>query len=63
MRYKGIPVALRVFDYVEEAWRIVDPILGDAAPVYEYEPGTWGLQQASTRIAPGGGWFDPAPPR
>jgi len=42
MRYKGIPVALRVFDYVEEAWRIVDPILGDAAPVYEYEPGTWG---------------------
>jgi len=50
-------------DYVEEAWRIVDPILGDAAPVYEYEPGTWGLQQASTLIAPDGGWFDPAPPR
>jgi glucose-6-phosphate 1-dehydrogenase len=29
-------------DYVEQAWRIVDPILDDVAPVYEYEPGTWG---------------------
>jgi glucose-6-phosphate 1-dehydrogenase len=50
-------------DYVEEAWRIVDPILGDAAPVYEYEPGTWGPQQASALMAPDGGWFDPPPPR
>jgi len=49
-------------DYVEEAWRIVDPVLADAAPVYEYEPGTWGPQQASTLIAPDGGWFDPTPP-
>ncbi|MGH7873467.1 MAG: glucose-6-phosphate dehydrogenase, partial [Candidatus Binatia bacterium] len=49
-------------DYVEEAWRIVDPILGDA-PVYEYEPGTWGPPQASALIAPDGGWFDPPAPR
>ena len=48
-------------DYVEEAWRIVDPILGDAASVYEYEPGTWGPPQASTLIVPDGGWFDPTP--
>ncbi len=48
-------------DYVEEAWRIVDPILSDAASVYEYEPGTWGPPQASTLIAPDGGWFDPTP--
>ena len=46
-------------DYVEEAWRIVDPILEGAAPVYEYEPGTWGPPQASALIAPDGGWFDP----
>jgi len=46
-------------DYVEEAWRIVDPILDDAAPVYEYEPGTWGPPQANALIAPDGGWFDP----
>lgn len=50
-------------DYVEEAWRIVDPILPDAAPVYDYEPGTWGPPQASALIAPDGGWFDPPPPR
>jgi glucose-6-phosphate 1-dehydrogenase len=50
-------------DYVEQAWRIVDPILDDATPVYEYEPGTWGPPQASALIAPDGGWFDPPPPR
>jgi glucose-6-phosphate 1-dehydrogenase len=42
-------------DYVEEAWRIVDPILDNATPVYEYEPGTWGPPQASALIAPDGG--------
>jgi glucose-6-phosphate 1-dehydrogenase len=50
-------------DYVEEAWRIVDPILGVAAPVYEYEPGTWGPPQASALIAPDGEWFDPTSAR
>ena len=29
-------------DYVEEAWRIVDPVLKMKTPVREYEPGTWG---------------------
>lgn len=29
-------------DYVEEAWRIVDPILGDAPPLNDYEPGPGG---------------------
>lgn len=46
-------------DYIEEAWRIVDPILDDAAPVHEYEPGTWGPSEASALIAPDDGWFDP----
>ena len=50
-------------DYVEEAWRIVDPILDDVAPVYEHEPGTWGPPQASALIKPDGEWFDPTPPR
>ena len=43
-------------DYVEEAWRIVDPVLGDGAPV-AYEPGTWGPEPAQA-IVPGG-WADP----
>jgi glucose-6-phosphate 1-dehydrogenase len=45
-------------DYVEESWRIVDPILDDATPVHPYEPGTWGPREAS-RVEPEGGWIDP----
>jgi glucose-6-phosphate 1-dehydrogenase len=45
-------------DYVEEAWRIVDPVLRDGIPVHEYEPGTWGPSEANTLVAPDGGWFD-----
>ena len=29
-------------DYIEEAWRIVDPVLKAGTPVYDYEPGSWG---------------------
>jgi glucose-6-phosphate 1-dehydrogenase len=46
-------------DYVEEAWRIVDPILKLATPAYEYEPGTWGPKEAATHIAPPSGWVNP----
>lgn len=46
-------------DYVEEAWRIVDPVLEAGTPVYEYEPGAWGPAEAYRRIAPADGWNDP----
>jgi glucose-6-phosphate 1-dehydrogenase len=46
-------------DYVEEAWRIVDPILDLATPAYEYAPGTWGPQEVATHVAPPGGWENP----
>lgn len=45
-------------DYVEEAWRIVDPVLDNATPVYPYVPGTWGPTEAA-RLAPPEGWVDP----
>jgi glucose-6-phosphate 1-dehydrogenase len=45
-------------DYVEEAWRIVDPALKAKTPVFEYEPGTWGPEEAA-QITPSGGWNDP----
>src|SRR5262249_37007409 len=48
-------------DYVEEAWRIVDPILGGAAPLFEYEPHTWGPPQADQVVAGGAGWHNPKP--
>jgi glucose-6-phosphate 1-dehydrogenase len=45
-------------DYVEEAWRIVDPVLSAATAVHTYEPGTWGPAQAAA-VTPPGGWVDP----
>jgi len=44
-------------DYVEEAWRIVDPVLGAATPLSLYEPGTWGPQTLA--VTPPGGWVNP----
>jgi glucose-6-phosphate 1-dehydrogenase len=46
-------------DGVEEAWRIVDGILGNVAPVHEYDPDTWGPPDAAGRIEPDGGWQSP----
>jgi glucose-6-phosphate 1-dehydrogenase len=46
-------------DYVEEAWRVVDPVLKADTPVYEYEPGTWGPKEAGQTMSPAGGWQDP----
>jgi glucose-6-phosphate 1-dehydrogenase len=59
---RGNSVRFARQDYVEEAWRIVDPILGAGTPVHEYERGTWGPPQADALIAGDGGWFDPTPP-
>jgi glucose-6-phosphate 1-dehydrogenase len=41
---------------VEEAWRVVDPVVGSVTPLYEYEPGTWGPPEADALIAPHGAW-------
>ncbi|MEA2543721.1 MAG: glucose-6-phosphate 1-dehydrogenase [Acidobacteriaceae bacterium] len=46
-------------DYVEEAWRIVDPALKAGTPVYEYEKGAWGPSEVGQRVLPAGGWHDP----
>ena len=45
-------------DYVEEAWRIVDPVLKAGTPVHEYEPKTWGPAEVE-RVTPPGGWSNP----
>jgi glucose-6-phosphate 1-dehydrogenase len=42
-------------DYVEEAWRIVDPAVQASAPIHVYEPGTWGPKDADGMVP--GGWF------
>jgi glucose-6-phosphate 1-dehydrogenase len=45
-------------DYVEEAWRIVEPVLKKNTPVYQYAPNTWGPQEVE-RVSPAGGWSNP----
>jgi glucose-6-phosphate 1-dehydrogenase len=51
-------------DYVEEAWRIVDPLLKAPSPVVDYEPGTWGPRDTDRTVQPAGGWESPlAQPR
>jgi glucose-6-phosphate 1-dehydrogenase len=45
-------------DYVEEAWRIVDPVLNDGTPIHEYAPRTWGPTEADA-LAPPDGWINP----
>jgi len=45
-------------DYVEEAWRIVDPVIKSGTPLYPYESGTWGPEEVES-VAPLGGWSNP----
>jgi glucose-6-phosphate 1-dehydrogenase len=42
-------------DYVEHAWRIVEPVLHTNTPVFRYAPNTWGPKEAG-RVTPPGGW-------
>jgi glucose-6-phosphate 1-dehydrogenase len=46
-------------DGVEQAWRIVDPVLQQATPIHEYAPGSWGPPQADALTARYGGWHAP----
>jgi glucose-6-phosphate 1-dehydrogenase len=47
-------------DYVEEAWRIVDPVLKAQTPVYPYAPHTWGPEQMQMgELRPPCGWDVP----
>jgi glucose-6-phosphate 1-dehydrogenase len=56
---RGDPTLFAREDSVEEAWRIVDPVLNSNTPVYEYEPGTWGPKEVDQIVCPPGGWHNP----
>ena len=45
-------------DYVEEAWRIVDPVLKAKTPLFDYDPNTWGPAEVQ-RVTPLEGWENP----
>ena len=42
-------------DYVEESWRILDPILKDPPPVCTYKAGSWGPEEANSLATQSGG--------
>jgi glucose-6-phosphate 1-dehydrogenase len=47
-------------DTVEAAWKIVDPVLGDATPVHPYPRGSWGPKEADRLLPDRDTWHDPA---
>jgi glucose-6-phosphate 1-dehydrogenase len=46
-------------DLVEAQWRVVQPILGNVTPVYTYDTGTWGPDEAIQLIGSDGPWIAP----
>ena len=56
----GDPMLFARVDAVEAAWAIVEPILGSATPVHEYEPASWGPPEAAALAAEIGGWHCPS---
>jgi glucose-6-phosphate 1-dehydrogenase len=47
-------------DTVEAAWRVVDPVVGDVAPVHPYPKGSWGPKEADRLLPHRDFWHDPS---
>jgi glucose-6-phosphate 1-dehydrogenase len=48
-------------DAVEEAWRVVQPVLDHPGPLRHYDKGSWGPSAADVLAEPFGGWHGPRP--
>jgi glucose-6-phosphate 1-dehydrogenase len=46
-------------DAVEEAWRVMQPLLDAPPPVHPYAPGSWGPQEGDDLVAGFGRWHGP----
>jgi glucose-6-phosphate 1-dehydrogenase len=46
-------------DAIEAQWAVVDPVLGDRTPVYDYARGSWGPPEAVRLIDGNDSWLDP----
>jgi glucose-6-phosphate 1-dehydrogenase len=46
-------------DGVEEAWRVMAPLIEQPPPVHAYAPGTWGPGEADALVRGYGGWHGP----
>jgi glucose-6-phosphate 1-dehydrogenase len=47
-------------DAVEEAWRVVEPVLEHPEPVVPYEPGSWGPPEGDRIIEGDDCWHSPS---
>lgn len=56
---RGDPALFGRQDAIEAQWAVVDPILGDSTPVYEYARNSWGPREAMRLIEGDDGWLDP----
>ena len=50
-------------DSVEEAWRVLQPLLDSPPPVHEYAKGSWGPAEAEQLVAGHGAWHGPWLPK
>lgn len=57
---EGDPSLFARADVIEEAWRVVMPVIEHPAPICPYDAGTWGPEEAAT--VPESGWHEPTTP-
>jgi glucose-6-phosphate 1-dehydrogenase len=46
-------------DGVEEAWRVMQPLVSSPSPVHPYAKGSWGPAEADRLLAGHGRWHEP----
>jgi glucose-6-phosphate 1-dehydrogenase len=56
---RGIDELFTRQDLIDAQWRIVDAVLDDATPLYSYERGTWGPEEADQLVGAAGPWRNP----
>lgn len=57
--FKGDTTLFARQDGVESSWRVVDPVLGDVTPLFNYEPNSWGPDEAAHLLGSGRQWHNP----
>ena len=58
---RGDPELFARQDAIEAAWRVVDPVLGDALELQGYDADSWGPAAAERLADDIGGWQQPSP--
>jgi glucose-6-phosphate 1-dehydrogenase len=58
---EGNPARFARQDGVENAWRVIQPLLDQPGSVHPYRRGSWGPAEAQAVTASHGGWHNPAP--